>query len=838
MHGTDVAKDLAILHQGHCMQLRNFRAGWRSLAAEPAYSLVVILGLSIGTAACLLLLGLVRYSWEYNAHVPDSEHVYVVKHRNNVEAAAPWYDQAPLSLRLAATKLPGVAAATSYLPSRPQGRTDGKLTVRVDQQLQQLTGLTVAPGFADMLGLKALHGSVQAALEQPDSVAITEEAAIRLFGTSNALGRTMLVEGKLLRTGAVLQTPPANTTIPFEALLGLNSVLVDANFRHQVLTGEEGWAAKVLIRTHPGASLATITAALQQAADRSPAVQNIEPAAKQKLGNRRAMDIALSPLRDAYFDHDVSGNFVSAAGERAKPAVVAGLGAIGILILSLAALNYVNLATVRVLRRQREVAMRKVLGAGVPQIILHFVAESMVVSAIATGLGLVLAWLALPLFARLMNRQLESMLSAGNIATAVAIGAALGMLTAIYPVWVAVRVRPNQVLAGRPAGESIGGRQLRRLMTVLQVSAAMALASITLAIAWQTTFAMNASPGFDPAPLLIVDLPEAGEPADKARNNSFIAALSRQPGVAGVAISEDAVGRNDMSWSRAMQRPGGGAVAMDMKTVSANFFEQYRIRPQAGRLFDSAIDKDDDPAPLVLNDVAARELGFASAAAAVGQTIVFTDFDKKVVQKRVIGIAPPVRFRSLRDAPRATAYELSTRWTTTLSVRAAASMPQVDSAVQALWPRYYPEAILKSRRAGEIFAATYADEARIATLLAVATGIALVIAALGTYVMAAYTVQRRAREIALRKLYGARRQDVGLLVVREIGALIGIAAVIALPLAAVAIQRYLATYVEHAPIGYWTLLLALASTVVIALIAVARHAWLAMGTMPSDALRA
>ena len=118
---------------------------------------------------------------------------------------------------------------------------------------------------------------------------------------------------------------------------------------------------------------------------------------------------------------------------------------------------------------------------------------------------------------------------------------------------------------------------------------------------------------------------------------------------------------------------------------------------------------------------------------------------KTVVYKNVVGIAPELRFRSLRDVPRASAYELSTRKTTTLSVRAAVSTPQVERIVQTLWPRYYPEAILRIRRAGNIFAATYADEARIARLLAVATG------------------------IALPKLFGARRHDVGRLVVREIG---------------------------------------------------------------------
>jgi ABC-type antimicrobial peptide transport system permease subunit len=140
-------------------------------------------------------------------------------------------------------------------------------------------------------------------------------------------------------------------------------------------------------------------------------------------------------------------------------------------------------------------------------------------------------------------------------------------------------------------------------------------------------------------------------------------------------------------------------------------------------------------------------------------------------------------------------------------------------------------------RAGDILAANYADDARLAKLLAIATGIALAIAAFGTYVLSAHTVQRRAKEIVMRKLHGARRRHIGLLVVREIGNLTLIASAVALPLAAVAIERYLATYVEHAPVGYWTLLSALASTFAVSLIAVARHAWIAMRMMPAEALR-
>jgi putative ABC transport system permease protein len=577
-----------------------------------------------------------------------------------------------------------------------------------------------------------------------------------------------------------------------------------------------------------------VTAAMQQAIDQQPFIQNQPPEVKARLGKRKAMEIALAPLRAAYFDRDVTETYTMGPGQRANPVIVAAFGAMAVLILALAAINYVNLAAVRVLRRQREVAMRKVMGAGVRDIVLQLLAESMLVALLATLLGLLLAALALPLFSELVDRKLDAIIAPANIVAALVLGALLGVVTAIYPAWIAIRVRPGQVLAGRADNESMGGMRLRRLMTIVQVATAMGFASIALAVAWQSEFAMRISPGFDPAPLLIVDLPEAVRDGVKAKG--LMAALAAQPGVAGVAVSEDAVGRKKNDWFRDLTRPGGVSASMEMKSVSAHFFTLYGIKAQAGRLFEARLDKEDDPVPLVLNAVATRQLGFATPEAALGQTLLFKGFDDKVVHKQVVGIAPELRFHSLREAARPMAYEL---WTagTTLSVKTTGSLSDLEATVQRIFPSYFPDARLAMHPARTILAANYADDARMARLLAIATGIALAIAAFGTYVLSARTVQRRAKEIVLRKLHGAGRGHIGMLVVREIGGLTLIAAALGLPLAAVAIERYLATFVEHAPIGYWTLLFALVSTFAISLAAVARHAWLAMGMMPADALR-
>jgi putative ABC transport system permease protein len=819
------------------MRLQDFRVGLRILAKDPVYSLVSILGLGVGLGVCLLLLGYARYCWQYNAHVPDADNVYIVKQRNNLELGTPWYDQAPLLLLAAARTAPGVTDASGYVGWFP-------LTVEVSGQLRKLRSLTVLPGFAEMMGLQTIKGDLNEALSRPGGIAITEDTAIRLFGTSDVLGRTLLLRLSAVdenrstaRIAAILRNPPANTTIPFETLSGPNLSLVPPSMRAE-LFGESAWLGYLLVRVRPGTSVAAVTEVLQHAVDEAPSAQKAPPEMKERLGDRKVMDIKLSRLRDAYFDRDVAANFTTLTVDRGNSTVVAGLIAIAILILALAAINYVNLATLRVIRRQREIAMRKVLGAGNGRLALQFVAESLLVSVLATAMGLLLAYLVLPTFSGLMSRDLGSVLSLANIAAALGLGLALGLLTAIYPAWTALGVRPSLMLMGRPDSESLRSKHLRQALSVLQVGGAMGLASFTLAIFWQARFAIDASPGFDPSALLVFDLP-VGVSAQDEKPRGLMAALSQQPELAGIAVSNDPVGRSKQPWSTEIKREGRAAVSMDVKSVSANFFEEYGIKPMVGRLFDSKNDKEDDPVPVVINAIAARQLGFASPEQAVGQILLFRSMasgSPVLITKRIVGIAPEIRFYSLREVPGAIAYEL---WSNsgTLTVRASGSIADAERAAQAVWPKYFPNSVFEMKPAKEIYAANYADDARLAGLLALSTAIAMIIAAFGMYVLATDAVQRRTKEIALRKLFGTRRRDIGTLVAKEIGAVILLSAVVALPLAALAIGRYLAAYTERTPLAFWALAVALVVSLATAAFAGARQAWIAMGLKPAVALR-
>lgn len=810
------------------MQLDHFRIGIRHLVQDPVYSAIAILGLSISMASCLLLLGFVQYSWRYDAHVPGVDQIVVVKQRFNVDAKAPWFDQAPLLLRTAALKTPGVADATAFFRVDPP-------TVRIDGQLRKMPSLLVLPHFATMLGLVSVEGDLDAALVRPDGLALTESTARRMFGAGPRLGRTLQVGDKLLRVGAIVRDAPANTTIPFEALYGVNSVLTSPQMRTELSTGANGAWGRVLLRLAPGSSADAIGRALQAAVDQAPGVQGVPPDVRARLAGRKVMDLALSPLREAYFDRDVARNPISTPGERGERATVAALAAIAVLILAIGVINYVNLATVRVLRRQREIAMRKVLGASARQVVLQFTAESLLVSTLSTALGLLIAYLALPLFAALVNRKLDALFSAPNLCAALLLGMGLGIVAAIAPAITALRVGPAQALTGRGNDESAFAAQLRKVLTALQVATAIALASLALGISLQTSFAVHASPGFDAAPLLIVDLPERGKNNPAVR--AFLGELSRRPEVKAVGISEHVVGRFGNDVIEELKRDGGASVSMDAKMVDTNFFDVYELKPVAGRLFDPAVDKENDAVPVVINAVAARQLGFSSPAAAVGQTLRRTTEDGKLLQHRIVGIAPELRFRSMREAPGATVYQLGVEWAGTLSVRANGSVAAVDQAVAAMWRRHFPNAMMQTQRADEVLAANYADDVRLARLLLLATGIALAITAFGMYALSAHVVQRRAREIVLRKLYGAGRAQIAMLLGRDLGALVLGAAAFGLPLAFIGIAHYQAGFVERASMVYATPWLALAGVAGVTLLATTRHARRALALRPGQLLR-
>ncbi len=795
------------------INLRDFRVGWRLLIGEPVYSVVVIAGLALGFAACFLLLGYVQYSFTYDAQVPDNKHVYLVKSKRNLFSPPIWNNSVPLPL--------SVVAKTSGLTSASSIVSDIEAVIRVDNRIQKLKLSAVDPDFPQLFGIQVVAGDLTSALVRPDAVALTQSKAEKLFGKAKAIDKTVDINGKSFQVVALIPDQPANTTESYEALVGTHSAALSEKEKDPAnwISGSDG---RLYMKLRIAATTTEVEKVLQGAIDQFGFGARSTTRWTQ-LGFKTAEEIRLISLADSYFDQDLARR-----GDRANKKVIMGLAFVATLILLLAAINYVNLAIVRILRRQREIGLRKVLGARVSHVISQFMAESILVSMTATLLGLLMAWLLLPMFSELMARKLDTVFTVQNFIVAVLSGIFIGLLTGAYPAWIALQVRSSESVAGRGNHETSSGLWVRRFLTVMQFAVAMGFTGLTLVIVWQADFASNIDPGFNPAQLEIIDMPvDLKDPGGLAFRNK----VSQLQGVSGVAASGSPPGGNTNKVTGGFQIKTGKTVILSLQNIDPNYFDVYQVKPRAGRLFDRRIDIVGNENVIVINGMAARVLGFSSPESAVGQ--LFPDMEGKTT---IIGIAPDIRHHSIREVDQPILYCLRP-FTSVLTVRVNGDLKTVEKEIESIWSQTFPTDAIAIRSAKMALGENYANDIRLAKLLAASSLLAIALAAFGIYVLSAYTVQRRTKEIVLRKLYGANGGVIAQLLAWEFGSLITVSALIGLPIAYVASAKYLAEFVERAPMGVWPLLAALLVASMIAFLAVLRHSILALRISPAIVLR-
>ncbi|RSZ60251.1 FtsX-like permease family protein [Massilia atriviolacea] len=784
------------------------RIGWRLLAREPGYSLAVIGGLAVGFAACFLLLGFVIHSLGYNAQLPASERTYLVKERRNLLPRPEWRASAPGALR-------DVVGASGMAAAFTQSHSV-ELTARVGQRVLPLTVSAVEPNYLAFFGVTALQGDASAALARPDALVLSESEALRLFGRRDAIGQVARIDGVPFQVRAIVPDMPGNTTVRADALVGAGIHGWDRG-----KAPAQAWNSntELYVRLAPGADPGAINAVLQEAVVRHRDAPAMTAALRQRFAGRHMTEIGMTALSALYFDEGLLAGRDGASYGNIKS--LAALGALALLILALAGANYVNLVAVRMVDRRREIGMRKAMGVSAPALARQFVAESMVVALLASALGVALAWLAAPQFAMLVERPLDGMFGPSMLGAALLAGGAVGALSALYPASVALRLPVREMLQGRAGGQDAGGLRLRQALSVFQFACAIGLVGATGAVYWQADYASRVDPGFDPASLLVLDLPTADAPAQ-----AFREALARLPGVGGVVAVADAVGRDTVVATASVGRAGGAEVALEVKGVGPEFFQVLGVRAQLGRVFDPARDRPGSGS-VVLNALAAQALGFATPREALGAMLG---------KERVVGIVPDLRYRTLREHPGPMMYRIDPLQTV-LMVRTTSGKAALHGAIETLWQRYYPDQVLYLEPAAAIFAQNYGEDRRLALMLAGASVVATALASFGIYVLAAYSIRRRAREIVLRKLHGAGGAAIGRLVAREFAALAGIGAALGLPLAWLANERYLSGFVERAPMGQWPLVCAAGGVFAVALAATARHTIGAMRMAPAAALR-
>lgn len=801
------------------IKLKDFRMGWRLLVKQPAYSAIMVIGLTIGFAVCFLALAFVNFENSVDSQVPAIDEVYVLKARPNWGLAF-WRENVPLSMMRSLQKNKNVAA-TAVMPYQA--------SIRVNDVVSNVEMTLADPAFPVVFGVAAAQGDLNAALTRPDALALSVDTARRLFGNAPALGRSVQVGGNALQVVAILPEAPETSSIKVKALAGFGSSAWPQAAR---LKADDNWnyyteetdilKNKVYARVPAGTDTAQLVQQIVGDVDSSPLRSRLPQADAAALGQNHLLEVAMGKLADSYLDTEARSDSGSKGDRMANYAMMA----VTVLILLLTAGNYVNLATIRTIRRQREMAIRKVLGVSGMRLVGQMMAESILVSLLAAILGALLAWMLLPFLSDLTQHNLGAILDGADYArfalVALIMALAVGAGAGLYPAWTALKMRSVDALGGRDNSETPGGLWLRRILTVAQFGIAMFVTGMVITLGWQIRYLKNIDYGYQIDSLLTITLP-ADVAAGEVR--SLRDSLARLPEVKGVAGST--------MWGADVefQTLKAENIIMNTVRVSPEYFKTVGLGAAAGRVFDPALDPAENANVVVMNGRAAQKLGYASPESAVGQ---FVKVNGKSL--RIIGISKDVSSGFMEGSPRAVVYDIASALPE-LTINGGTDLPAAQAAIESVWRRHFPNHYLTLRNLRARLEINAGGPQEILATCLIAASIIIPLAVLSIYILSAYAVQRRAREIVMRKLYGARPADIARLLLREFVILLGLAAVIGLPVAYVLGRMFVEQFADQAPIGIWPLAGALAGAVLVTLIATARHIVMAVRMSPALALR-
>ena len=792
--------------------LRNYlTVAWRALRRRPGFSALNVIGLAVGLA-CVILIGLwVADELSYDDFHPNADRTYRVLRAWNTErldATVPFTPSA-----LAPTlkqRYAQVEAAVRVEPRDHQVERDAR--VRVESNT-----LYADAGFFEMFGFEMLRGTAR--LDEPGTVVLTPTLADRYFPDIDPIGQPLRVNERDLTVTGIAEAPPSNTHLDYSLVASLTT--------HSPNPDEWGfnrWRTYVTLTpgTEPSAFEANFAEVVRSYAGEEYAT-----------AGRPHQTYHLQPTTGIHLGVGLPSNFMSpdedATGSLTYVYLFAALAAF---VLVLAAINFINLSTARSARRANEVGVRKAVGAGRGQLAGQFLGESVLLTALGLVVAVALCAALLPLFNDIAGKAIarSTLIGVGPLLAYGGLLLVVGGLAGGYPAFVLSGYRPTDTLRGQ-SSSSRGSPRLRQALVVFQFSISIALLVGTAVVHQQVSYITSKDLGFQKGNVLVVE--------DETRSlrgqiGAVTQSLESKPGIQSVAAGYSVPGSIFLNTMWGVERPDTPAQKAQNANytfVGDDYVETLGLRLAAGR--DFSPDRPTDTSAVMINEAALQKFGYRSPQAALGDTLVSGD-----ARGPIIGVVENFHYESLhkRIYPLVLAHE-ARRPPTRLVVRHAPGRPgDALQAVRDVWRSASPLPLTYSFLANDL-AAQYEAERRLETLFVLFAGLAVLIACLGLFGMAAYAAHQRTKEIGIRKALGATATHIVGLLSRNFLALVGIAFVVAVPVAYLAMQRWLATFAYRVEIGVGVFVVAGLLAAIVAGLSVSYQAWTAAQTDPARTLR-
>jgi putative ABC transport system permease protein len=819
----------------------------RALAKNRTYSIINIAGLAIGMAACILILLYIRYEQSYDKWIPDVENTYELQswYPHPKDQPPGFFQMGTYSAQAAILKDFPQAVGTAYL------QDNGPVFLKDGQAYSTKNWMFTNADFLKVVSLPLIAGST---LPQPQTAVLTQSEATKRFGTDQVVGRTLTIISRGIRrdfkiTG-VLKDVPKNSSLKIDAILRLDfpAFYVDQpEFLTKCWGCQSGY---VFVKMRPGTDIKQIQAQMPAWEKR-----NIpdEPNGDIMYNAGDDQDWHLINLKDVHLGKAQEATLTPGNDNRS----IATFAIIAVLILGMAVVNFTNLATARASQRAREVALRKVLGATRNQLIIQFVAESVLISAVAMLLALALVELLVRPFAAFLDSDitLSYFGKEGVLLPAIGLTLIVGIVSGLYPAFFLSRFQPAQVLkANRSASETPGSGRIRAALVVMQFAVSIGLIICTAVIYGQTVYARHVDPGFKRDHILQME--ELGRAQLWPRVEGFVEQVKRVPGVVDAGLTDIGINTDNNSNSGIIPPGSNQLINIGQYNVGEGFLNAMGLTMKAGRWFDASRPMDDTTIPypqdkavekamaqrginVVLNEYAVKKLGFKSPQDAVGKTVRTQYFgpDNGNVNVNIIGVVGDSRFRSVRKPIDPIMFHKIRTGPGWLMVRYRGDPAAVRAALERQWKQFTNEVPFSAKFSDDIMGEMYKKEDARAQSFAAFSLLAVIIGCLGLFGLAAFTAERRTKEIGIRKVLGARTRDIVRLLVWQFSKPIIIANVIAWPVAWWLMRDWLNTFDQRIPLTPIPFVVAGAIALGIAVATVVGHAIKVARANPIHALR-
>lgn len=781
--------------------LRNyFKTAWRNLWKNKFYTSINIAGLAIGLAVGLIILLWVNDERSFDRFHSKQENIYrVAPVLGSGESRQIWESvPAPIATYSQQT-IPGVKGAVRIAENYNTFYSFN------NQKFRSLKASYVDPGFFSLFDFKIRKGNKQVPFPDNNSVLITEKTAATIFGNKDPIGQVISADNRAnFVVRGILEDFPSNSSIQADILFPMDLLARSFVANSYWKSFEENWGDfnfDTYLWLDPKTSIASVEQQLNKL---------------QKEHNKYGTaEYLLKPMNSIHL-HGIDGE----SGNAQTVNIFMG---VGILLLLIACINYVNLSTARAMLRAREVSVRKIVGAGKAQLFMQFISETLILFVLATVLATGIINLLMPLYNNLSGKTGEFELFNGTVLTTIGI-TIIGSLVAasIYPALLLSSFKPILALKGK-INNGIGNAGFRKVLVVTQFSFAVMLIVSTLIIGKQLSFLRNKELGYDQSHVFYFNMNEM-----LGHYQAVKTELLQQPGIAGITAANANLSNvnsttGDTDWEG---KPANTDFLIHPVNVDKDFFSFMKLQLVQGAGF---TDTPADSANVILNETTVRNAGIKDP---IGKS--FTLWDRKAT---IVGVVKDFHYATLKSAiepaifyRRETPYLMYVRTTGKDAPKAIAAVEKIFKKYNGDWPFEY-------KFLDEAYDRMYRSDLRTGKLFNIFSVIAIFISCLGLFGLATYTTQVKTREIGIRKVLGASVTSVTSMLAKDFVKLVAIAVIIASPLAWYIMHQWLQNFAYRTGVGPWIFLVAGLIAIMIALLTVSTQAIRAALANPVKSLK-